>query len=67
MGFPVPSKGFFLILRHALISNFGGIATILAHPLCMEVADGMVKLENLCQFLQSFPNCWVSEVGGVRG
>jgi hypothetical protein len=40
----------------------GGIATILAHPLCMEVADGMVGFEDLCRFLQSFPNCWVSSV-----
>ena len=26
------------------ISAAGGIATILAHPLCMEVADGMVSI-----------------------
>jgi hypothetical protein len=44
------------------IADAGGIATILAHPLCMEVADGMVGFENLCRFLQSFPNCWVSSV-----
>ncbi|MDH5562557.1 MAG: polysaccharide deacetylase family protein [Nitrospirota bacterium] len=44
------------------ISAGGGIATILAHPLCMEVADGMVAFEELCRFLQSFPTCWVSEV-----
>ena len=49
------------------ISNAGGIATILAHPLCMEVADGMVAFENLCRFLQPFPNCWVSEVDVDRG
>jgi len=45
----------------------GGIATILAHPLCMEVADEMVAFEGLCRFLQQFPNCWVSEVAGKRG
>jgi hypothetical protein len=44
------------------IAAEGGIATILAHPLCMEVADGMVAFEDLCRFLQSFSNCWVSEV-----
>jgi hypothetical protein len=49
------------------ISNAGGIATILAHPLCMEVADGMVTFEKLCRFLQPFPNCWVSEVGVEEG
>lgn len=49
------------------IVDAGGIATILAHPLCMEVADGMVAFENLCQFLQPFHNCWVSEVAADRG
>lgn len=38
----------------------GGVATILAHPLCMEVADGMQAFEDLCRFLQPFPSCWVS-------
>jgi hypothetical protein len=46
-----------------VISATGGIATILAHPLCMEVADGMVAFEDLCQFLEPFPNCWVSGAG----
>jgi hypothetical protein len=44
----------------------GGIATILAHPLCMEVADGMVGFEDLCRFLQPFSNCWVSGVDTER-
>ncbi len=48
------------------ISHQGGIATILAHPLCMEVADGMVVFEELCRFLQSFPSCSVSEIDGSR-
>ncbi|MEX0830200.1 MAG: polysaccharide deacetylase family protein [Nitrospirales bacterium] len=39
-----------------------GIATMLVHPLCMEVADGMAGFEALCRFLQPFPNCWVSSV-----
>jgi len=49
------------------IVDAGGIATILAHPLCMEVADGMVGFEDLCRFLQPFPNCWVSGVDAERG
>ncbi len=49
------------------IVEAGGIATILAHPLCMEVADGMVGFEELCRFLHPFPNCWVSDVGTERG
>ncbi len=43
------------------ITEADGIATILVHPLCMEIADGMKAFENLCRFLQPFPNCWVSQ------
>ena len=42
------------------INASGGVATILAHPLCMEVADGMKEFEALCRYLQPFPSCWVS-------
>ncbi|MDX1412010.1 MAG: polysaccharide deacetylase family protein [Nitrospirales bacterium] len=45
----------------------GGIATLLAHPLCMEVADGMSAFEEMCQFVQRFPNGWVSEASGSKG
>ena len=48
------------------IVDDGGIATILIHPLCMEIADGMTGFDDLCQFLQRFPNGWVSEVGNQR-
>lgn len=42
------------------VTQAGGVATVLAHPLCMEVADGMQGFEDLCRFLQSFPTCWIS-------
>ena len=42
------------------ITHANGIATILVHPLCMEIADGMRAFEGLCRFLQPYPNCWVS-------
>jgi hypothetical protein len=42
------------------VTDAGGVATLLAHPLCMEVADGMQVFEELCRFLQAFPTCWVS-------
>ncbi len=42
------------------IIESGGVATILAHPLCMEVADGMQAFDDLCRYLQPFPSCWVS-------
>ncbi len=43
-----------------------GIATILAHPLCMEVADGMVGFEELCRFLQPFQSSWISEIDAKK-
>ena len=45
----------------------GGIATILAHPLCMEVVDGMKGFEEICRFFEPFPTCWVSEAQAIRG
>ncbi|MCA9464525.1 MAG: polysaccharide deacetylase family protein [Nitrospira sp.] len=42
------------------VREAGGVATLLAHPLCMEVADGMRSFESLCRFLQPFSSCWVS-------
>ncbi len=44
------------------ICESGGTATVLAHPLCMEVADGMTMFEDLCQFIQQYPSVWISEV-----
>jgi hypothetical protein len=44
------------------ICERGGTATVLAHPLCMEVADGMTVFENLCQDIQQYRSCWISEV-----
>ncbi len=43
------------------IQQHGGTATILAHPLCMEVADQMRSFEALCRFLSRFRTGWVSE------
>jgi peptidoglycan/xylan/chitin deacetylase (PgdA/CDA1 family) len=44
------------------IDAHGGIATILAHPLCMDVADGMQTFEELCRFLSHYRTGWVSDV-----
>jgi peptidoglycan/xylan/chitin deacetylase (PgdA/CDA1 family) len=55
-------------LEVARITAAGGIATILAHPICMAVADGFATFERLCQFLESFPTLWALEsVGHARG
>ncbi|HET9961810.1 MAG TPA: polysaccharide deacetylase family protein [Nitrospiraceae bacterium] len=44
------------------IEQHGGIATILAHPLCMEVADRMENFTALCRFLSRFKTGCVSDV-----
>lgn len=41
-----------------------GFATILAHPACMEILDGMRTFEALCRFLRSFPPGFVSQTVG---
>jgi hypothetical protein len=38
------------------IVDVGGTATILAHPLCMKVADDFATFERLCAFLAGFPS-----------
>jgi len=48
------------------IEQHGGIATILAHPLCMEVADRMQSFQQLCRFLSQYETRWVSEVAETR-
>jgi peptidoglycan/xylan/chitin deacetylase (PgdA/CDA1 family) len=40
----------------------GGIATILAHPICMQVADDWRSLERLCAGLSRWPTLWPDEV-----
>lgn len=40
----------------------GGVATILAHPLCMKVVDEWATFDRLCSFLAQFPSGSASEV-----
>lgn len=39
----------------------GGVATILAHPLCMKVADDWRTFERLCSSLSGHPSAWAVE------
>jgi hypothetical protein len=39
----------------------GGVATILAHPLCMKVADGWRTFEHLCSSLSCYHSAWAVE------
>jgi hypothetical protein len=49
------------------IENMGGIATILAHPACMEVFDNFTTFENLCSFLSQFQSCNVRDIENLIG
>lgn len=42
-----------------------GFATVLAHPACMEIADGMDAFERLCAFASDFETGVVSGAGGL--
>jgi hypothetical protein len=44
-----------------------GFKTILAHPLCMEIIDGMHSFESLCEFLNTFDSFFVSEISDEGG
>ena len=39
----------------------GGVATILAHPLCMKVVDDWRTFERLCSELSGYPSAWATE------
>jgi hypothetical protein len=41
----------------------GGVATILAHPLCMKVMDDWHTFERLCSSLSRFPSAWAVDAG----
>jgi len=43
------------------IVSAGGVATLLAHPICMKVADDFATFERLCIFLSSYPSLSASE------
>jgi peptidoglycan/xylan/chitin deacetylase (PgdA/CDA1 family) len=45
------------------IVGAGGVATILAHPICMQVADDWRAFERLCAHLGRFRSLWAHEVG----
>jgi hypothetical protein len=43
----------------------GGVATILAHPMCMKVADDWRTFERLCERLSHYPSAWAVEAAGA--
>jgi hypothetical protein len=47
------------------VRDAGGVATILAHPLCMEVADEWQTFERLCAALAEHPSSWAREAEAV--
>jgi len=52
-----------LVLEQARrIDEKGGIATILAHPLCMYLADRLETFERLLDFVSSRRNIWAREI-----
>lgn len=44
------------------IAGAGGVATILAHPICMQVADDWRSFERLCGRLSGIASLWAHEV-----
>jgi peptidoglycan/xylan/chitin deacetylase (PgdA/CDA1 family) len=44
----------------------GGVATILAHPLCMRVLDRWQTFERLCTHLERYPSAWAREASPDR-
>jgi hypothetical protein len=52
-----------LALRHALeVDRRCGVATVLAHPICMYLADGFKSFERLLAGLAAARSVWASEI-----
>ena len=49
------------------IQENGGIATVLAHPACMEVFDNFTTFENLCSFLSQYQSCNMRDIEKLIG
>jgi hypothetical protein len=58
--YPAEWRAHVLEAANATIAD-GGIATILAHPLCMKVADGWLTFEALCTGLAEHPSMFARE------
>jgi hypothetical protein len=43
------------------IARAGGVATVLAHPLCMKILDDWVTLDHLCRFLAKYRSLHAQE------
>ena len=43
------------------IVEAGGIATVLAHPICMKVADDFATFDSLCAFVSRYPTLLANE------
>ena len=57
-----PNRWYDIVCAQAqAIVEAGGIATILAHPICMKVADDFATFESLCAALSTYPVLFVSE------
>ena len=44
------------------ITSNGGLATILAHPACMEISDNFATFEKLCAFLSEYETIKMKEI-----
>jgi len=51
----------------AAIVRAGGVATILAHPLCMQLLDDWATFERLCAFLSRYPTLHAQEATAHAG
>ena len=56
-----------LQMQVATIESFGGIATILVHPACMEIVDDFKTFTLLCKYLSQYQNCTMSEINIKTG
>lgn len=62
VSYTIEEWGRMAIAQARAIDDQGGLATILAHPICMHLADGLKTLENLLQFVAQRKNIFACEI-----
>jgi len=70
---PFRSKGmsvddWFRVVKEQVkkITSSGGLATILAHPACMEISDNFKTFEHLCGFLSEYETIKMKDISCVQ-
>jgi len=65
VSYPIEEWGRLVVSQAVQIDDAGGVATILAHPICMYLADGFATFEVLLRSIASRRTIWAREIANL--